>query len=337
MDILLETTIESTGEKLVISHWCSPEAAPRKFRDYILSSIGASNPHSGLYSLNGWRGYFSDAMAGRFYPEIVDHWFFAEVDGECAARMWFAYSNSTLRGNFGNVLTEPQFRQRGIMTVLLKFFASEFQKSPVEMLCCASGNPYAVKSYLKTGFELPYGGETGVLCIRKNGTFLEETAKVFRKDSKVTLVRPGNIGDQFDFDKFLAYTPELKHRSIPFRKGPAAAVSEFRLAYQEMLGGRAVVYSALNSSQDRVGYAFGIVSDGGMALFDFVIHPAYFSGASQLIRTTLDGFREKFDRELCYCGIADDTEKLDLLKEFISEKYVIPGALPEDMIVCKLK
>ena len=128
------------GETLTVTHWCSPEPAPRKYLDYVIASFGVDHPKNNLHNHGVWRAYFHDAMSGVAYPEVIDHWFFAEINGECAGRIWFAYSPRTGHGNFGNVQTEPQFRRRGIMDALLTPCMEEFRRSPATMLCCASGN-----------------------------------------------------------------------------------------------------------------------------------------------------------------------------------------------------
>ena len=122
-------------------------------------------------------------------------------------------------------MTEVQFRNRGIMMELLKFCLDAFYRSPAEMLCCASGNPYAVASYRKAGFELIYGGERGPLCLIRKGTFFEAAREAFQ-GARIAKVRCGTIGDQFDCDKFLAYIPEVKKRPIPFCGGPLAEIPE---------------------------------------------------------------------------------------------------------------
>lgn len=340
MEIFSETKL-ATGEQLRILHWNAPEKTPRKYADYVSASFGSNHPHNDLYTIGGWRAYFSDAMSGAYYPEVVDHWFFAEIDGECAGRMWFAYSARTRRGNFGNVMTEPQFQRRGIMTVLLKYCMEEFYRSPAKMLCCASGNPYAVASYLKVGFELIYEGKTGPLCLIKKGSFLDQAQEAFN-GNRIVKIRRGIIGDQFDCDKFLAYIPEIKNRAYPFRGGPSAAIPEFRLALQETLGGHGTVHVALNSRNECVGYAFAAILHG-LPLLDFTVHPGYLSDAANLICMTTDDFRTKFQRNPFYFGFAGDKEKLSVISGAGAEfQGVIPEALPygnasADMVIYRCK
>ena len=307
MDLLAEKKLPS-GETLRVLHWCPPGKVPRKYADYVSASFGSDHPHANFYTTNGWRSYLFDAMDGVYFPEVTDHWFFAEVDGECAGRVWFAWSGRSLRGNFGHVMTEPQYRRKGIMTELMTHCMAEIRRAPVRMLCCATGNKVAAASYVKSGFRLIYGGETGPLCFSKGESLFEESKKIF-SGSRITEVRPGTIGDQFDCDKFLAYTPEMWKRPLPSQFGPAACVSDFRLALQESFGGRAVVYTALNEKRECCGYAFAVMFPR-MPVLDFVVHPAYMGDAAGLIRRTAESFREKFGVMPLWYGFAEDREKL---------------------------
>ena len=336
MELLAEKRLV-TGENLKVFHWCAPEKAPRKFADYVSASFGSDHPHRDLYTINGWRAYFSDSMNGALFPDVVDHWFFAEVDGECAGRIWFAYSARTGRGNFGNVMTEPAYQRRGIMTELMKHCMAEIRRSPAVMLCCATGNKFAAASYIKFGFYLIYGGETGPLCFSKGKSFLDEAKQVF-SGGRTAEIRPGEIGDQFDLDKFLAYTPELWKRALPVQCGPSASISDFRLAYQESVGGRGVVFSSLNDDGQCCGYAFAVLLSG-LPVLDFMIHPACREGAGELIRRTAAAFREKFHLDPLYYGHAADEEKNSLLREAgMKQTAVIPNGIfwrmqPADMTV----
>ena len=338
MELLAERKLEN-GERLTVLHWCSPETAPEKYKNYLLRSFGSENYKRNFYAIGAWRAYCSDAADGVYYPEVTDHFFFAEVDGKIAGRVWFAYSGKSLHGNFGNVLTEEKFRKRGIMSELMKHCMAEIRRSPAKMLCCATGNKFAAATYVKCGFQLIYGGETGQLCFIREGSFLSEAKRVF-SGSRIAEIRPGRIGDQFDCDKFLAYVPEVLKREYPFRAGPAAQVDDFRSAYQEALGGRAVIFTALNELDECCGYAFAVLMHG-MPVLDFTVHPAYLGDADRLVRTAAQAFQENFGMLPLYCGFAADTEKLAAVQASGMQKHtIVPNALflrkdPEDMIVCR--
>ena len=306
MEILDEKKM-SSGETLRVLHWSSSEKAPEKYVDYVLASMGSDSPHEHLYSISGWRAYFSDAMLGTFYPEVVDHWFFAEVNGECAGRIWFAYSAKSLIGNFGNVMTRPRFQGRGIMTELMKHCMAEIRRSPANMLCCIAGKRIT-PTYLKNGFSLIHGGEEGPLCFIKEGSFLDKAKQAF-SGSSIMEVRPGRIGDQFDCDKFLAYVPELWNRRFPVQTGPAASIFDFRMALQESFSDHAVVYVALNEQKICCGYAFAVMLPSGLPVLDFVIHPAYMADSAELIRTTASAFQKTFGAIPSYYGLSADAEK----------------------------
>ena len=320
MKVLAEKKLK-TGELLTVFHWSSAEKAPEKYKNYLIQSLGSDNLKRNFYAIGSWRAYFSDALDSVYYPEVIDHLFFAEVNGEIAGRIWFAYSRKSLRGNFGNVLTEEKFRQRGIMSELMKYCMEEINSSPVRMLTCATGSKFAAESYKKHGFYSVYGTETGVLCYSKDHHFLTEAENIFHP-GKIKEVRPGKIGDQFDCDKFLAYTPEIRKRTFPYFGGPSASIEEFRSAFQESLGGRGVVFTALNEQNECCGYAFGILFHG-MPIVDFMLHPAYIADGKKLLSATISAFREKFSFVPFYMGYEPEVNKNQVIETVREELQMI--------------
>lgn len=320
MKILAEKKLES-GEILTVLHWCSAEKAPEKYKNYLMQSLGADNLKRNFYAVGSWRAYFSDALDGVYEPDVTDHFFFAEVNGEIAGRVWFAYSGKSLRGNFGNVMTEEKFRKKGIMSELMKYCMDEIRQCPVRMLTCATGSKFAAASYKKCGFYSVYGTETGVLCYSKGEPFLTEAENVFRQ-GKIKEIRPGRIGDQFDCDKFLAYTPEIRKRKYPYFGGPAASIEEFRSAFQESLGGRGVVFTALNEQDECCGYAFGVLFHG-MPIVDFMLHPVYAEDGRKLLSATISAFREKFGFVPFYMGYEGDGKKNQVVESVRGELQTV--------------
>ena len=284
MDVMLEKTL-STGEKLRILRFVTPEEIPERVIRYWIASFGFDTYRKAVFSLTYWRLYFREVFAGNFAEETVDHIYVAEVNGEYAARMWFAYSKRTLHGNFGHVFTEPEFRKRGLMGELLKVCIADFHASPATMLCCASGNEGAVRAYVNHGFELIYGGKTGPLALVKDGTFATTTAKFFDPAGGPCTIREGSIGDQFECDKFLAYNRNVYLGKRNFRRGTANLVPDFCSAYQETLSGNGKVFVAENAHGAIAGYAYAL-NFCGNGIFDFTWHGDYASGIPELLRRT---------------------------------------------------
>jgi GNAT superfamily N-acetyltransferase len=289
----------------------------------MISSIGYESYRSSLNDQNYWRLYYREALAGNFYPETVDHLFLAEVDGRFAARIWFAYNTKTGHGNFGNVFTEPEFRKRGLMNALLAPCVKAFLDSPARRLSCASGNKFAVTSYLNAGFKLIYGGECGPLTLTKDGDYLEETESAFAGKT-IAGVRRGTIGDQFECDKYLYYTENIFQGNRHLRRGPAGWISDYRIAYQEMLSENGVVYVAENSGGTVVGYAFALNAQGNNIL-DFTLHGAYIDEAEKLLTATVSAYREKFMEPLLCYVFETDREKIAALAQAAAVKV---GELP---------
>lgn len=271
----------------------TPDAAvPARVVRYLMGSLGFDTYRTAVQDHAYWRLYYREALAGHSVPEVIDHLYLAESEGQFAARLWFAYSTRTGRGNFGNVFTEPEFRRRGLMNTLLQYCVEDFHASPARMLCCSSGNKYAVKSYCRQGFKLIFAGETGPLCLSKSD-FYREAAEAYSSLGSLTL-RQGVLADQFECDKFLFYLPEMYGQEHNRRTGPAARISDYRIAFQEMLSGNAVLKVAETGRGDIAGYAFA-VREYNQNSMDFVVHPKTDNtGVAELLRSTAAEFFRQF-------------------------------------------
>ena len=272
LELLEQSTLE-TGEQLKVYRLITPaeKAVPERVKRYIMASLGYDNYRQYINDQAYWRIYYRSAFDGN---GAIDHLYLAEVDGNFAARVWFAYSRRTHFGNFGNVYTEPEYRQRGLMNVLMKHCMAGFQASDARMLCCSSGNKFAVKSYLKSGFHLVYGGETGPLCLLKKeyGSHFFDIVKEYYSDKTIVKVRPGDIDDQYDCDKVLTKLPAM--RQMPPEPAPEGApfVTEFRIALQESINGNGKVMVAENVKGAIVGYSWQLKLYG-RTVTHTVMHP----------------------------------------------------------------
>ena len=306
MKVMVEKTLQ-TGEHLRILRFVTPEEIPERVIRYWIASLRFDTYRLYVSSISYWRLYFREVFAGNFASETVDHIYIAEVNGEYAARMWFAYSKKTLHGNFGHVFTEPAFRKRGLMSELLKVCIADFYASPAKMLCCASGNEGAVRAYVSSGFELIYGGTTGPLALLKKGTFEEEMSRCFEKGGKPCIIREGTIGDQFDCDKNLVYSRNVYCGKRNFRRGIARLIPDFCTAYQGVLSGNGKVFVAENAQGAIIGYAFAL-NFYGNGVLDFTWNGDYASEIPALLKKTL----ESVDFPVILALDPEDREKTDL-------------------------
>lgn len=308
MKVMLEKTLP-TGEHLRILRYVTPEEIPERIIRYWIASLRFDTYRLYVSSISYWRLYFREAFAGNFASETVDHIYLAEVNGEYAARMWFAYSKKTLHGNFGHVFTEPAFRKRGLMSELLKVCIADFHASPAEMLCCASGNAGAVRAYVNSGFKLIYGGTTGPLALVKNGSFETFNASCCGKNGKPCIIREGTIGDQYDCDKNLAYCRNVYCGKRNFRRGMAVLLPDFCTVYQEVLSGNGKVFVAETPEGAIIGYAFALKFYNN-GIFDFTWNSDYASEIPALLKKTL----ESVDFPVTLSLDPEDREKAELAK-----------------------
>lgn len=325
---LLKTYDAPDKSRVRIWRWIAPDTEDEmRLARYLTASLGFDSYRKYVNDQAYWRLYYREALAGHNAPEVIDHLYLAEVDGVFVARVWFAYGIRSGRGNFGNVYTEQEFRRRGLMNELLKPCARDFQDSPARMLCCASGDKFAVQSYLKYGFKLIYGGEVGPLCLCKNDFFAEAEAAF--ADLSGLSVRPGRLADQFECDKFLKYIPAMLHNPRAHRIGPAAKISEYRIAFQEVLSGNGVVNVVETPRGDVAGYAFALTDDS-QCFMDFTVHCDALEGASDLLRRTADEFAARFGtRPMLYVSAAD-SERAAAVR---SAGFFALCAAPDELVI----
>lgn len=311
MDLLQETT-QPDGAQVRLFRLTPPEedaAVIRRLGDYLFHSLGSDNYRQTAMDINAWRLYYLDSLAGRYAAEIVDHIYIAEVNGTPAARLWFGYSRKSGHGNFGNVLTEPEWRQRGLLNLLLDRFSCDFAAEPVNYLCCGSDTPHAIRCYRRHGFRMLYGGESGLMCLGK-GDFFEEAARCYPGPGAVT-IRPGTIADQLECDRFLACIPVMQSLREP---GADSGICNYRTAFQESLSGRACVMAVENETGADAGFAFAAVTPAGDRL-DFVLHPDYLSAGPELLRRTAAEFRRRFGRTPLLAAAPEDAMRQQLARE----------------------
>lgn len=293
MDVLKEYHL-SDGRKVRILRQITPDPAgvPVRMREYMLASLGGEDTfRSAAGVLNYWRQYYHTAFIGE---GVTDHLYFAEVDGEYAARVWFGYDPVSGFGNFGNVYTEKRFRKLGLLGEILDFMIPDFHASKAHMLCCATGTPFVSQIYIKRGFHMIYGGETGPMCLLDPawGNHFADVEKRCFDGSPVTLVRPGKAADQFACDKFLDYTSALRGKRRG-RSGPDAEVVDYRTAWQMQLAGSAYTAVAENRSGTVVGFAYAAMA-AGQCCMNFNLHPDNLSELRPLLTAAAAGFRERY-------------------------------------------
>ena len=224
--------------------------------------------------------------------------------------MWFAYAREGGFGNFGNVYTETAYRRLGLLSELMAPCMADFDAArDARILCCGSGNRFAVRTYLKSGFRLTYGGETGFLeRTRRPGEDFHSIEREVFADARLASIRPGAPADQFVADKFIAHTEPVL-RGLGARRGPAAAVPEFRVARIEAEIGGGVVNVACNAAGTVTGHCFALAS-GGAGLLDFTAHAASLPDVPELIRATAESFHRDRDMELLFHAFPEDAEKI---------------------------
>ena len=234
-----------------------------RFLDFCLATMQS---YPSRRNLSYWRLYYQHAFDGENTPGIEDFFYFAEVNGEVAARLWFGYAPANGFGNFGNALTAEKFRRRGLLRRLMVPCARDFHASTAKCLSCDTGKEYAAATYRDYGFDMIFGGTVGPMAIVKPEypDFAALEAR-YLGDAVPVRFRPGVVGDQFMIDKFLHYCAKV------YRDSPRADL-DYRCCMLECRAGNGHIMVAENSAEVAVGFAWAGKFDGVDRLF-MSIHP----------------------------------------------------------------
>ena len=191
------------GRTLRILRFVSPgDEVPERVVRYVIGSLGFDSYNEYIQTQAYWRSWYRESFEGKL-DGVESHLYLAEVDGVLAARVWFAYAREGGFGNFGNVYTETAYRRLGLLGELMAPCMADFDAAgDARILCCGSGNRFAVRTYLKRGFRLTYGGEIG---------FLERTR------------RPGEDFFSIEREVFADARLASSARSSPTRASPRSA------------------------------------------------------------------------------------------------------------------
>ena len=131
----------SDGREVRILRFISPgDDVPEDVIRYMIGSLGFDSYNKYIQVQAYWRSWYRESFDG-LLDGVFSHLYVAEVEGEYAARLWFAYSRENGLGNFGNVYTETRFRRLGLMGCLMAPCMADFDAAEdARLLCCSSGN-----------------------------------------------------------------------------------------------------------------------------------------------------------------------------------------------------
>ena len=277
-----------------------------RFLRFILATTGYDNPYCGRRELSYWRIYFHHAFAGKNHPDIEDYFYFAEVNGNIAARLWFAYAPINNFGNFGNVFTAPEFRKRGILRRIMPYCIRDFAETSAKCLACSTGSEFAARTYADYGFQTIYGGKTGEMALVKPepGSFSALDADCF-DDVRPKLVRDGCLSDQFMIDKFLCYCRDFHETP------PRNSLMDYRCCMQEVSGGNGKIAVVENAAGIAVGFAWAGNWEG-IDRLTFLIHPRAIETAAELLLRVFELYGK---RPLLYLQNSGDTPAESLLAQ----------------------
>lgn len=205
-----------------------------------------------------WGSYYSDLWEGT-HDGCCDYLYVGCIGGVPCARMWFGFSLKTGSGNFGNVLTLPGYRRRGIMRVLLELCVADFHESGA-LFCSCDAEDSAAPAYAAYGFRKLFSETLHPMAIvaKTVPDFAAVVEKAYGRTGSA-FVREGTFSDRFDCDKLLWYAPEVygkvqRHPEFPdyLTLWPWASKNRVQIPVLETVSGFAAGFAFLRSGSPFV-------------------------------------------------------------------------------------
>lgn len=147
--------------------------------------------------------------SGALAAECTDIYYLACEDGALLSRLWCGWGkHANAVGNFGNFVTRPDLRGRGIGRALLADWQASLDRPdrPLAFFCNA-GAPHLVKLYEPYGFRLAVDGtEVGPLyCpLGDSPTSFREFCRDYYTSVSVTAA-PASVGYRHEIDCLLRF------------------------------------------------------------------------------------------------------------------------------------
>ncbi|MEW6357155.1 MAG: GNAT family N-acetyltransferase [Planctomycetota bacterium] len=299
-------------------------------------------------------------LRGDYTTYCIDRYFVGEIGGRIAGQVWYGYSNSgTGVANFGEVYTEPEHRNKGVLTELMKVFAQNFTNSPARAALCTAGAGQAAATYCKFGFQpVIAGADRGphILVKQRIAANFSEFERAYYTPGQEISVSIGSMKHRHDIDTLLRFSTILRRgaehgdplkyssasgASLAMRVGMATHVANYMDACFQAEDGRGMVTVAATGKGNVVGWSFFLNTGSEMEqqskVFDFELHPTYAGSASTLIKESLRLARENGVKRACSFCLSADAEKIALLRAAgFREAAKLPNHCQVDGRTCDL-
>lgn len=289
MDSVIEKRLKD-GSRLQLLRLVFPGAAV--YPEWVRNLFGAPEASgwgrdSGL-NLCGWEKYYCDMFTGASGEECTDYLYALAVDGKPASRMWFGFSNRSGIGNFGNVVTFPEFRKRGLMSLALEACTADFAASKALLLACSAA-PAAAQAYEAAGFQRIIDPESSPMALMKpgTGTFAEVLERAYGNSENAS-VRSGKRGDRFEIDKLLGYVPAIYRGKKPANLF-CNWIPDYLHAFQRVRPGSSAISVIESASGFCAGYAYAERCLPEVTPLMFTVHPDFLRYLPRLFDHVLRG------------------------------------------------
>ena len=250
--VLKKMPAPSDNLQITRLHYPGNTVAPDWVRKLFGAPTACGWGRSGKIFLQGWERYYQELFEQTADDSCCDFIYAAQWSENAAARMWFGYSRSGKVGNFGNVLTLPEFRRRGIMKKLLEQCTADFFAGDALILLC-SASAAAAPAYEQFGFKRVSKQNPSCMALMKpEVSSLEDLLQHAYGTPGNTVIRPGRRSDRFELDKLLLSEPRF-NTPRNCRNVLVNFIPDYMTAFQRVKPGS----SALSVIESATGYAAG--------------------------------------------------------------------------------
>ncbi len=264
-----------------------------------------------------WKLDIHHRIIGDYADNCVDSYILAvNEQSDIIGILWYGYSKQSGFGNFGHVFVAHNYRRQGILKKLMDCFDESFHNSSAKMLCCSATETAGI-CYLKYGFKFLFDQKSGPMAIvnRNEHRDFSDYENELLECSSIQ-VRNATYADQFDVDKFLAYTSDVYNQGYQsIRSFNDEFYVDFRQIQILVNQNKADIFVAVNHKNLIVGYAY-ILKEYG--ILGVTMHPKFWNESIKII----DFMAQKTDKTLRVFILSDKIcAKELLLKAKFNQEY----------------
>lgn len=296
------------GEKLVVYKIIAPDNTMREelakaFEEY--------------WEVSSWRQLNLEKLKGHFVKWCIDRYFIGEVNGIKIAIM--SYTLPSQKGEiatFGFVYTKPEYRGRGISSIMMNYVMESFNmERNLLTVYLAAGNLIAKRIYSKHGF-CNYNG----IVMRYLLPHVKNFDKFYFSKVLKTRIRKVTWGDQPCFEALYNLPVNCFIRDYPSRTFEGIGFESQFLGMIENNKNKVTTLVLENEYKRVIGVSSlkpcNSVYENHLRVLDFFIHPNYLDKGEKLIHQSIKVAtkQQRNIKKILACIASCDLQKINLVK-----------------------